>query len=1146
MIPYAANRSRYVSTGKVAWSRFLPLAGLALLSAAAVAKLLQIAYASGYYWLVWMPIMSSMALAALVVLAINIGRCRNRGVAVALGILVALVLYLGYYYASMVEFWGSDYLTMPDRLPSYIWFRLNTDTKHPAGSNSTAPGIPDFGGNVLDFVFESGAALLILGLAANMRAGRAFCESCGHWKNRSVAFFPPNHGRAIAQLLDTNELSSLVQMPRAAANQKKGYTAAAVEFCGNPTPACQIFFAVKDVNVGGGVGQMNQYDLAIGRRRVKRVILFPAEIAAVAPVFPELAKHHPEAASTPIPTAPPAPSSAVPRTSAAIEPLPAHDQGQILNGWSITLGNILGISILLFFVGGIAVASLGIGWAGGAMKSPVPLPASLAIAIVSVLVVIACAVVGLRNPSYFGNRYLRARAARVLRRRPHRLVDPDDRDAFFVDIVPRKNWYRLMLENAEDIGFVKIDFTRRQLLFEGDHHRYRIPADAIESATVEQFAPGQGSIVFFALVVRAQVAGAPWEAPICVRSIRAILPAKHREIAARELHSRIATILPEVEPLAAPAAREMASAAPMIEIPPPARGERMFDLLVRWWRIPLIVGIVLIGIIAGLLGKKAKRFPGPAGPLTVGNAGRGPTLAFTISNIRPAVRFSTTAPYFQPGGTWTAFDCSFEKDSQAMLTVAVAPADPKNKTIDEEEEIPVHFAKAAIVAPDRATGERILGLFGAEFAPAPVARSPQALKPMEVPIALLGEKLARTSRAFTGAGTGTWTATKFFFSQQGYDGEVFFNFDLTNRKGEFADKDPDYDKDLVAVLALALRDGPRPARTAQNDPTFTVAGPRIADLHPIANSEGCSIDFLSNDLALLKHCYRKPSSIHLIDLKSPEQKRLLVQSADSIEDIAVLDDHAGKLAYAEVVRKKDNVFETGAPRTLWLYDRKSGEKRRLQGSWPAGAFLVDQPRRSSDARFIILSSWDRQSISKATLTLHFHDLTTGKTVAARFEHPARLAAWVQRDGLEQALFATQPLDGSARRHRLVNPVTGTQVAWAEPLPPAADPTVAPGGARGFALDTHEKIDIVDLSSQQIRTFSFHEDDQRFAEAESLRWLSPRFIEFPTVRPGVIDAQTLKHSYFADADQHFTFSADFRWAAVTKDKQIHIGRVVLPE
>jgi energy-coupling factor transporter transmembrane protein EcfT len=83
------------------------------------------------------------------------------------------------------------------------------------------------------------------------------------------------------------------------------------------------------------------------------------------------------------------------------------------------------------------------------------------------------------NPSFFSNSRLRRRARRELKCRLDKIVNPEDVDSRFVEIVPRARWAKPMLRNAVDVGFLKVDQQNGFLFFEGDNERYRIPAQAI-------------------------------------------------------------------------------------------------------------------------------------------------------------------------------------------------------------------------------------------------------------------------------------------------------------------------------------------------------------------------------------------------------------------------------------------------------------------------------------------------------------------------------------------------------------------------------------------------------------------------------------------------------------------------------------------
>jgi hypothetical protein len=122
---------------------------------------------------------------------------------------------------------------------------------------------------------------------------------------------------------------------------------------------------------------------------------------------------------------------------------------------------------------------------------------------------------------FLPSRYLLRLARAAVAQRPDRLVEPDDPDAVFVQVIPRAHWGRMMLENAADVGFLRIDRDRRELLYEGDRERWVVPAAAVVTCAVESFLvgpPGQGS-TFYVAVLRARVGSALWEAPFTRRHV---------------------------------------------------------------------------------------------------------------------------------------------------------------------------------------------------------------------------------------------------------------------------------------------------------------------------------------------------------------------------------------------------------------------------------------------------------------------------------------------------------------------------------------------------------------------------------------------------------------------------------------------------
>ena len=77
-------------------------------------------------------------------------------------------------------------------------------------------------------------------------------------------------------------------------------------------------------------------------------------------------------------------------------------------------------------------------------------------------------------------------------RRTDSIVKSDDPDAFFVQIIPRKNWSVAMGENAADVGLLVLDQKRHELRYEGDLERWAVPTECVRSFRLHSFTPPGG------------------------------------------------------------------------------------------------------------------------------------------------------------------------------------------------------------------------------------------------------------------------------------------------------------------------------------------------------------------------------------------------------------------------------------------------------------------------------------------------------------------------------------------------------------------------------------------------------------------------------------------------------------------------------
>jgi hypothetical protein len=217
------------------------------------------------------------------------------------------------------------------------------------------------------------------------------------------------------------------------------------------------------------------------------------------------------------PSRPALTAHAVPGFFAEITPVSSTNRGHVLNSWNIWVA--AGLTLLPIPVGLIGgFGGLGL---GAYLYSRVPPLAGLCA--VGGLVCGVVSVLALVSFQHFlPSRYLRWVARRSFPRRADSLVQPEDAQADFVDVIPRSHWGESMLEPATDIGFFAIDQSRRELLLEGDSKRYRIPFESVLACQIEEYALGREqwqADLHFVTVLDVETANGPREIPLAGRHI---------------------------------------------------------------------------------------------------------------------------------------------------------------------------------------------------------------------------------------------------------------------------------------------------------------------------------------------------------------------------------------------------------------------------------------------------------------------------------------------------------------------------------------------------------------------------------------------------------------------------------------------------
>jgi len=213
-------------------------------------------------------------------------------------------------------------------------------------------------------------------------------------------------------------------------------------------------------------------------------------------------------------------------------------------------------------------------------------------------------------------------------------------------------------------------------------------------------------------------------------------------------------------------------------------------------------------------------------------------LDFRITAVYVDQQLSEEFPGHRDGGPWVFMDCAAAAPGGDVPFVVgvrtlTVPGGP-------DGEAPTNRGHAVVRTADRAGTDAFLALFAASFhTDVPEPLIPKPLHPVVFGTEILGTALNRAANdnGFMLGGGGTWTATKWLPTTPRLHAEVFLNYSLATRQGEFAEKDFSQRENLMAFWARALRDGPRGQRTPQEDPNVSATGPQLGPLTPIAGAE---------------------------------------------------------------------------------------------------------------------------------------------------------------------------------------------------------------------------------------------------------------------------------------------------------------------
>lgn len=169
-----------------------------------------------------------------------------------------------------------------------------------------------------------------------------------------------------------------------------------------------------------------------------------------------------------------------------------------------------------------------------------------------------------------------------------------------------------------------------------------------------------------------------------------------------------------------------------------------------------------------------------------------PRLDFEILDVDSTQQLSDDAPYASDGGDWTVCTCRLVSGSKAAFYFAERSGEPG-------KDVPFAWGEARLWVPAAADGADLAEAIGDAFR---VSKGRSRVKgslpapPIRFGTAVLSRATSpRPDGSF--AGTGSWTATKWFYEEAV---ELYVNWSLEEKLGRFGEKDDSYRDDVYAAF----------------------------------------------------------------------------------------------------------------------------------------------------------------------------------------------------------------------------------------------------------------------------------------------------------------------------------------------------------
>jgi hypothetical protein len=394
----------------------------------------------------------------------------------------------------MIALFGPGVAARLDMLPDFIRFRMAFDA---------LVGGP--GSEIAAWVSSSLDLVVVTALATCMsvaRARRVYCEACQSWMRSLMLPAPPGTARALKEALDTGAFDQVGDPGLFKWKLGQETAMLELEYCPPENPqTCSSYLTLKEM-----------YRSANRKMKTETVLKQRAlgieELRAVSEKFPRFRQVL--AASSVIAPVSVAEPTVAPLDLAVREEICPVTKYPFHSAWREAFLITLSLAPLITAAGGCTL--IGLSWWDLNGQTP---NVRLLSAMLGALLALGGGFVTWYNVDWLNHRHVFRLTCDAIRSRADAWVAPEEPQATYVAIVPRKNWGAF--NTSSDRGFVMLDPARRRIVFEGILERYRIPASAIHSCELESMAMG-GSI--YAVVLRCLCQGdggkAEWEIPFKV------------------------------------------------------------------------------------------------------------------------------------------------------------------------------------------------------------------------------------------------------------------------------------------------------------------------------------------------------------------------------------------------------------------------------------------------------------------------------------------------------------------------------------------------------------------------------------------------------------------------------------------------------